>query len=52
MTSRGMKADVMVRLADWMDQVVKAPADEAVLARVAGEVHEVCNGYPAPGIRT
>jgi glycine hydroxymethyltransferase len=51
-TSRGMKADVMVRLADWMDQVVKAPADEAVLARVAGEVHEVCNGYPAPGIRT
>jgi glycine hydroxymethyltransferase len=50
-TSRGMKADVMVRLADWMDQVVKAPADEAVLARVAREVHEVCNGYPAPGIR-
>jgi glycine hydroxymethyltransferase len=50
-TSRGMKADVMVKLADWMDQVVKAPADEAVLARVAREVHEVCNGYPAPGIR-
>jgi glycine hydroxymethyltransferase len=50
-TSRGMKQDVMVRLADWMDQVVKAPADEALAARVAGEIKEVCGRFPAPGIR-
>ena len=49
--SRGMKQDVMVRLADWMDQVIKAPADEAVATRVAGEIREVCNRFPAPGIR-
>jgi len=50
-TSRGMKHDVMLRLAGWIDEVVKAPADEAVLARVAREVRELCDGYPAPGLR-
>ncbi len=50
-TSRGMKEDVMVRLAAWIDTVVKAPADEAALAAVAREVRELCNHYPAPGIR-
>ncbi len=50
-TSRGMKEDVMVRLAGWIDTVVKAPADEALLARVAREVSEVCDRYPAPGIK-
>src|SRR5207302_6003266 len=29
-TSRGMKTDVMVRLAEWIDRVVSAPSDEAV----------------------
>jgi glycine hydroxymethyltransferase len=50
-TSRGMKEDVMVRLADWMDAVVKAPADETLHAKVAREVAELCDKYPAPGIR-
>jgi glycine hydroxymethyltransferase len=50
-TSRGMKTDVMVRLAGWMDEVVKAPGDEVGLARIAREVSEVCDRYPAPGIR-
>src|SRR5438445_2948989 len=50
-TSRGMKTDVMVRLADWMEQVVRAPSDEALFAKIAGEVKEMCNGFPAPGIR-
>ncbi len=49
-TTRGMKKDIMVRIADWMDAVVRAPADEAVIARVAHEVAEVCNHYPAPGL--
>jgi glycine hydroxymethyltransferase len=50
-TSRGMGKDVMVKLAEWIDRVVQAPADEKVLATVAGEVREVCSKYPAPGIR-
>jgi glycine hydroxymethyltransferase len=50
-TSRGMGKDAMVRIADWIDRVTKAPADEAALARIAGEVRELCGKHPAPGIR-
>ena len=50
-TSRGMKVAEMKRLAELMDQVVAAPADEALLARIAGEVKEMCQGFPAPGLR-
>jgi glycine hydroxymethyltransferase len=50
-TSRGMGQDAMVRLADWLDRVVKSPADEAVLQKVAHEVKELCAKHPAPGIR-
>jgi glycine hydroxymethyltransferase len=50
-TSRGMGKDVMVRLAGWIDDVVKAPGDEVTTGRIAREVSELCEGYPAPGIR-
>ena len=50
-TSRGMKAPEMKRLANWMDQVVAAPGDEVLLAHIAAEVKELCRGFPAPGIR-
>jgi glycine hydroxymethyltransferase len=50
-TSRGMKLPEMKRLAAWMDQVVSAPSDDALIARIAGEVKEMCRGFPAPGIR-
>jgi glycine hydroxymethyltransferase len=50
-TSRGMKQDIMVKLAAWMDEVIKAPTDDTVTARVAREVAEECDRYPAPGIR-
>ena len=50
-TSRGMGTSEMDKLAAWMDEVAKAPGDEALLARVAGEVRELCGGFPAPGIR-
>jgi glycine hydroxymethyltransferase len=50
-TSRGMGKDVMVRIAEWIDRVVQAHTDEALLAKVAAEVKEVCAAYPAPGIR-
>jgi glycine hydroxymethyltransferase len=49
-TSRGMGATEMKRLADWMNQVVAAPTDEALLGRIAGEVRDMCRNFPAPGI--
>jgi glycine hydroxymethyltransferase len=50
-TSRGMGTDVMEKVAAWTDLVVAAPSDEARLAKIAGEVAELCAKYPAPGIR-
>ncbi|HEX4338518.1 MAG TPA: serine hydroxymethyltransferase [Polyangiaceae bacterium] len=50
-TSRGMGKDEMLKLADWMDRVVRAPDDAAVVERVAAEVKELCAAFPAPGIR-
>jgi glycine hydroxymethyltransferase len=50
-TSRGMGTDVMARIGGWIDEVVKAPADDAIIARIAREVAELCAKYPAPGIR-
>jgi glycine hydroxymethyltransferase len=41
----------MERLAGFIDEVVKSPGDETLLARIAREVAEVCTGFPAPGIR-
>lgn len=49
-TSRGMGKDEMKRLAEWMDRVVGAPTDQALLERIAGEVRELCKSFPAPGI--
>ena len=50
-TSRGMGRDVMGKIAEWIDRVVAAVGDEALLAKVAGEVKDLCAKYPAPGIR-
>ncbi|HSQ64865.1 MAG TPA: serine hydroxymethyltransferase [Polyangiaceae bacterium] len=50
-TSRGMGVAEMARIAEWTDRVVAAPADEALLANIAGEVKEMCSKFPAPGIR-
>jgi glycine hydroxymethyltransferase len=49
-TSRGMGAPEMKRLAAWMDEVVSAPTDEAKIAKIAGEIKELCKGFPAPGV--
>jgi len=49
-TSRGMGKDEMLALAGWMDQVVSAPDDQALIQRVAGEVKDLCADFPPPGI--
>jgi glycine hydroxymethyltransferase len=45
-----MGPDEMKKLAAWMDQVVAAPDDAALIDRVAGEVKELCRSFPPPGI--
>ncbi len=50
-TSRGMGPAEMQRIAEWMDKVVASPSDAALLAKIAGEVKEMCGHFPAPGIR-
>lgn len=49
-TSRGMGAREMVQIAEWMNQIIAAPQDEALQARTKNEIAEVCAQFPAPGI--
>jgi glycine hydroxymethyltransferase len=49
-TSRGMGEKEMLRLADWILQVVESPADSSLQTRIAAEVKEMCSAFPAPGI--
>jgi glycine hydroxymethyltransferase len=50
LTSRGMGEPEMVKLAAWMGEVAENLENEDTLARIAGEVKELCAGFPAPGI--
>jgi glycine hydroxymethyltransferase len=50
-TSRGMGKAEMTKLAEWIDRVVANHADETLIARVAGEVRDLCAKFPAPGLR-
>src|SRR5690606_415717 len=52
-TSRGMSANEMRRIAEWIDRGVTAavPGDEQALERILGEVTELTAAFPAPGIR-
>ena len=49
-TSRGMGKDEMLKLADFMSQVVGAPDDAKLIDNVAAQVKEMCLGFPPPGI--
>jgi glycine hydroxymethyltransferase len=49
-TSRGMREPEMRQIATWIDQVVGDPENDALLARIAGEVASLCDAHPAPGL--
>jgi glycine hydroxymethyltransferase len=49
-TSRGMGEGEMRLIARWIDEVIAHVDDETALARVKGEVGEMCSHFPAPGI--
>jgi len=46
LTTRGMGAKEMVLVASLIGRALDAPGDEAVLARVRGEVRELCAHFP------
>lgn len=50
LTSRGMGADEMRRLAAWIAHVLKDPDGEGVREGVRQEVAEFAKAYPVPGI--
>jgi len=45
-TSRGAKEDLMIKVAAWIEEVLNAPEDEAVIAKVRGEVNATMANYP------
>jgi glycine hydroxymethyltransferase len=50
-TTRGMKAEHMPRIAAWMDEAIEAgkKEDDDALARIAAEIKEFCSAFPIPG---
>ncbi len=45
-TTRGAKEDLMVKIAAWIEEVLNDPENEAVIAKVRGEVNEEMKKYP------
>lgn len=45
-TAHGMKTDEMRKIADWIVDVLRHGDDEALLARIRGEVAELCAHFP------
>lgn len=45
-TTRGAKEDLMVQIAAWIEEVLNAPENEAVIAKVRGEVNEKMKNFP------
>jgi len=50
LTTRGMKADEMRQVGEWILEVLRAPDDAALTNRVRQEVSEFAEKYPVPGI--
>jgi glycine hydroxymethyltransferase len=53
-TTRGMSAEHMAPIAEWMDRAVDAAKreDEAEIQAIAAEVREFTSGFPVPGLAT
>ncbi len=49
-TTQGMGAGEMVKIADWMHEVAENVEDLGRQERIAGEIRELCASFPAPGV--
>lgn len=45
-TTRGAKEDLMIKIAEFIERVLNAPEDEAVIAQVRSEVNAIMAEYP------
>lgn len=45
-TTRGAKEDLMLKIADWIEEVLNDPENEQVIAKVRGEVNATMASYP------
>ena len=45
-TTRGAKEDLMITIADFIEEVLNAPEDESVIASVRSRVNDIMNNYP------
>ncbi len=45
-TTRGAKEDLMIQIAAFIERVLDAPEDEAVIAQVRSEVNDIMKNYP------
>ncbi len=48
LTTRGMRETEMRQIATWIGEVLAAPEDTAIQARVHGRVRELCQHFPVP----
>ncbi len=49
LTTRGMGCDQMRAVGDWIVAALRSPGDEALHAKIRGEVLELCRSFPVPG---
>jgi glycine hydroxymethyltransferase len=48
LTTRGLREDAIKQVAAWIVLVLNTPQDEALAARVRGEIREFAQDYPVP----
>jgi glycine hydroxymethyltransferase len=51
LTTRGMGADEMTRIAAWILRALKSPADQGVLDTIRAEVADLAEQFPVPAAR-
>jgi glycine hydroxymethyltransferase len=51
LTTRGLTEQHMAQIADWMKQAIDAREDEALLAKLRGEVKDFVRQFPLPSDR-
>ncbi len=49
-TSRGMEAPEMQQIAAWIGEITAKIGDQTIESRIRGEIGELCQKFPAPGI--
>lgn len=49
-TSRGMKENEMIKIAEWMDKVLQNPNDKDLLSQIKSQVKDMWKGFPVPGV--